>query len=380
MTLKSVNVRPDRKRVLALSKDHGSVQSIVPVVAALKAKKHAVSLLLPNDRHDVATMSGMTCETLDDQAFSVAPETYIAKVFDEANAALLLTGSSPARGGRPETPEQYAIREARRRNIPSVAVLDYWGMYEERFCSNDGSIDHTLLPDMLCALDHRCREDLLRLGVPPERVVITHNPWLDSVVRHAYRPPPPSKLLNNLGLRVLFVSQPLTKFIQTEPSLLQHELLELLVNALPQARHHRHHVLVWKHPAEPVERWQGSDRFSSPNVEVCVTEERSSALLAHVDLVVSVHSTTAFEALHLGTPCLSLRMGLPVPQLYIDELGLSKTIDTHEELRVFLGVFSPNKLRQQLVGRSKYLCDKDLFFSDGKAADRVMALVLRLIE
>lgn len=378
MTLKSMNVRSDRKRVLALSKDHGSAQTIVPVVAALKEKKHAVSLLLPNGCNAVATMSGLACEALDDQAFSFAPETYIAEVFDEANVALLLTGSSLAIGGRPETPEQYAIREARRRNIPSVAVLDYWGMYEERFCSNNGSVDHTLLPDVLCALDQRCREDLLRLGVPTDRVVITHNPWLDSVVRHSYRPPPPSKLQNNLGWRVVFVSQPLKKYRQAGRPSLQHKLLESLVNALPHVGFHR--VLVWKHPAELVEQWQSCGRFNSANVEVCLTEERSPTLLAHVDLVVSVHSTTAFEALHLGTPCLSLRMGLPVPQLYIDELGLSKTINSQEELRVFLGAVSPYKLRRQLGVRSKYWCEKGLFFSDGKATDRVMAVVLRLIE
>lgn len=380
MTLKSVNVRSDRKRVLALSRDHGSVQSIVPVIAALKAKKYSVSLLLPQGRDGVAAMFGLTGETLDEQAFSALPETYIAKVFDEANAALLLTGTSLAIRERPETPEQYAIREARRRNIPSVAVLDYWGMYEERFCSNDGCVDHKLLPDMLCVLDRRCQEDLFRLGVSPERIVITHNPWLDSVVRKANKPPPPSKLPNITGWRVLFVSQPLIKFTQADDPSLQHELLESVVNALPQAWQQRHQVLVWKHPSEPMERWSGSDRFGSSNVEVCVTEERGSSLLAHVDLVVSVHSTVAFEALHLGIPCLSLRMGLPVPQLYIDELGLSKTIDTYEELQAFFGAFSPNNLRQNFDIVRKHWCDRGLFFSDGSATDRVTAVVLGQLD
>ena len=375
-----MNLRPNTRRILALSKDHGSVQAIAPVVAELKAKNYSVSLFLSQGRHSVAAMFGLNCEMFDEQAFSAAPEKYIAKVFDEVNAALLLTGSSLAIGERPETPEQYAIKEAGRRNIPSIVVLDYWGMYEERFCSNDGSIDPTLIPNMLCVLDNRCKEDLLLLGVPPERIVITHNPWLDSVVGDAKKQPPPSKLLNNQGWRVLFISQPLKKFTEADDPSLQHELVESLVNALPQAWQQRHQVLVWKHPSEPMERWRSANRFNSPNVEVCVTDERGSTLLAHVDLVVSVHSTVAFEALHLGTPCLSLRMGLPVPHLYADELGLSKIISTHEYLQTFLRAASPFKLRKKLRELSQHCYDEGLFFSDGKATDRVVALVLQLIK
>ncbi len=375
-----MNVRPDRKCLLALSKDHGSVQSIVPVVAALKEKKYDVNFLLPIGCQDVATMFDLVFETLDEQAFLFAPEAYIAKLFDEFNPTLLLTGSSLASGVRPETPEQFAIRESHRRNIPSVVVLDYWGMYEERFCSHNGIVDHALLPNIICALDHRCREDLLRLGVPPERVVITHNPWLDSVVKHVYKSLPPPKLLNSQVWRVAYVSQPLKKFMQTETLTLQHKLLELLVSALPQLKYHKHSVLVLKHPAEPEERWQDCGQFSSPNVEVSLTQERGFDVLEHVDIVVSVNSTTAFEALHMGTPCLSLRMELPVPRLYIDELGLSTIVSNHDELRVLLGSTNPSKLRLQLSKLRKHWYNKGLFFSDGKATDRVIALILKLIE
>jgi hypothetical protein len=73
-------------------------------------------------------------------------------------------------------------------------------------------------------------------------------------------------------------------------------------------------------------------------------------------------------------------MELPVPPLYIDELGLSKIVSNHEELRVLLGSTNPSKLRQQLSQLRKHWYNKGLFFSDGKATDRVMALILKLIE
>jgi hypothetical protein len=378
---KSVNIRSNGKKfILALSKDYGSVQAIAPVAAKLKEKKCAVKLLLPINCHEVAKLYGMEWSVFDERAFSFAPEAYIANVFDESNPDLVLTGSSLASGVRPETPEQYAIREARKRKIPSVTVLDYWGMYEERFCSQVGTVDHTLLPDLLCALDHRCRDDLLRIGVPPERVVITHNPWLDRVVGYAYKSVPLFEGAYRGGWKILYVSQPLRKVMRHRTTNLQHELLELLVSALPQGERYDHSVLVWKHPAELSKSWQDLSRFNSPNVDVCVTEERSLTLLKHIDLVVSVNSTVAFEALHLGTPCLSLHMGLLLSKPYIDELGLSKTIYTHDELRFLLESTRPDELKQQLAIRSKCLSNKRIFFSDGKAVDRVVAEVLKILE
>ena len=71
------------KRILALSKDHGSLQAISPVVAALKTKSHTVRILAPKSRHDVATMLGLVCDTFDESEFLVAPHAYIAKVFDD---------------------------------------------------------------------------------------------------------------------------------------------------------------------------------------------------------------------------------------------------------------------------------------------------------
>lgn len=376
-----MTVLADKKRILALSKDRGSVQAIVPVVAELGVHLQlTVKLVSPAGCHALPAAWGLVSDTLDEGAFAADPEAYMAKVFDEIEPQLLLSGSSPARGITPETPEQFAIREAHRRRIPSVAVLDYWGMYKERFGASDGSIDVTLLPDRLCVLDRRCRDDLQQLGVPIERMVVTHNPWMDGVIRQALDPPPPSDLLSNKGWRVLFVSQPLSGWLLPNQQPPQHELLAALVSALPRAGDERHRVLVWKHPAEEEDRWEDVGRFSSDDVEVLVTGERGAAILAHVDIVASVHSTIAYEALHYGTPSLSLRCGVAyLPRSFIDELGLSKLIVTDDEMRSFLGSADPQTLRMLLRARKRRLCEEGVFFSDGKATSRVVVEVLRLV-
>ena len=174
--------------------------------------------------------------------------------------------------------------------------------------------------------------------------------------------------------------QPLSGRLLSNQQAPQHDLLAELVRALPSAGGRRHRVLVWKHPAEEDDLWANITQFSTDDVEVFVSAERGASILAHVDMVATVHSTIAYEALHYGTPSLSLRCGVEhLPSSFIDELGLSKLIATVDELRSFLASAEPRALRMQLLAQKRRFCEEGVFFSDGKATGRVMAEVLRLL-
>lgn len=371
-----------KKRILALSQDHGSVQAIVPVVAALQdCPQVVVKLLLPAGCYALLRSWDLVFDTFDKGMFAADSEAYVAKVFDRVEPQLLLSGASPAKGRAPETLEQFAILEARRRCIPSVAVLDYWGMYLERFSSCGSFVDDKLLPDKLCVLDRCCRDDLLQLGVPGEIMVMTHNPWIDGVVGQVFDLPSPSGLLSNADWCVLFVSQPLSRWQLPNKQYLQHELLSDLVRALPPKERRRHRILVWKHPVEDESRWADIDRFSTNDADVLLSNERGAAILAYVDMVATVHSTIAYEALHYGTPTLSLRSGVEnIPASIINVLGLSKIIKSVQELKSFLALADLNVLRIQLLAQKRLLCKEGVFFSDGMATCRVMAEVLQLLN
>jgi hypothetical protein len=362
------------KRVLALSRDRGSIQAIVSVAAMLQANSVYVSLFSPPDCHPLVRHHGLMPSILDMQEFSVSPNEYISTLFQDSNPDLLLMGSSPAAGERPGTPEQFAINEARKLGIPSITVLDSWGMYEERFCGKDNVIADAMLPDKICALDIRCRDDLIRLGVPESRIAITHNPWLDKVAAEGETPFVKKSTGN---LRALFVSQPLNKLVKADNHSLHYQLLSTLVGAMPPEG--RHEVLIWRHPAESAERWRNSEQLGSSKVEVRVIEERSN-ILANLDFMATVNSTTAYEALHLGTPCFSFKFWSSLPTSYIEELGLSISITNQDELRFILDSFDSNDIRSRLAANKVCLREKGIFFSDGQATERVLAEVMRLIR
>lgn len=358
--------------VLGVSTDRGSAQAIAPVVAELsRITDLKVDVVAPAAVHDLFRNSAATVSDPGGE-FAAAPEPYVRRIFEQVQPRLVITGASRAKQRPPETAEQYAVLEARRRGVTSFCILDYWGMYRQSFGTSGDGVDLTLVPDWIGALDRRCRDDLVALGIPAERITITHNPWLDRLVKE--RVPAPHPVLQASGRRVLLVMQPLAPAPADASKEFWRSVLRTIESSLaslPGALRHR--VIVWRHPAQQSDSF---DRFFSAghhNVDVIPVEERSAGILAHVDVLVTVHSTVAYEAAHYGTPCVSLRMGIADMAVSpMDELGLSRLVRSLDELGSFLRTVEPSARRAELLAKKPALLEQGLFFSDGKATARVV--------
>lgn len=367
------------RHVLALSRDRGSMQAILPVIKALSADAAInVSVVSMEVSRTLCEHYGINAEYLDPQEYQNAPAVSIATLVERIRPDLILSGSSPARGLLPETPEQYGIIEGRRRGIPSVAVLDFWGMYHERFVACGDRVSLDLLPDVLCVLDERCQADLFDLGVPIARMRITHNPWLDRVAKESVLPSIASPLTQGAGgFRIVFVSQPLAeRGMSCSWAYDQEQLLRFLLDALPESSGRAHRVLVWPHPGEQPDRWRNASHSPRSDVEVLVTEERGASVLAHVDLVASSHSTVIYETLYHGTPAISLRPdGSGLSPMHTDQLGLSLLFDQLDLLSEYFLKMDPVAERRRLLNAKQQLLARQVFFSDGEATRRVTETV-----
>jgi len=363
-------------RVLAMSRDRGGVQAIIPVVERIcSSPDYVVKAYFSSDCVQLADKWNVESDSLEKSDFVVDPDGWMSRVFDLFDPQLLLTGTSRPNNVETRTPEQYAIREAHRRCIPCIAVLDYWGMYQDRFCLRDGVLDETILPDTICALDSFCRDDLVRLGIPLDRIEVTHNPWIDSIVTQLGNVMASSSH-DDYDWDVVFISQPLYGISETSPSVLKKELLNTLVYALSKSGKHRNRVRVWKHPAEDVREWKDVDGFSVENVDVSLCQECRDKVLASVDAVASVHSTLVYEALYYGTSSISLRIGLEkLPKLHIEQLGLSESIATRGQLENFFKMNKPNEMRKKSIRLKEILLQEGAFFSDGNAATKVLQVI-----
>ena len=352
----------------------------MPVIGAFRALPgHEVSVVSVALSRPLLDGGDVAIESLDEAMFHRDPAACMTTVFDRVKPHVIVSGSSPAKGALPETPEQYGILAAKRLGVPSVGILDYWGMYEQRFVREGTSADLSLVPNKLCVLDRRAFNDLLALGVPPERMAVTHNPWMDRVVRDALECRSADRQHSRNTLHVLFVSQP---FAETRAvrqwSYTQKTLFERLVRALPPLRAgESHRVTVWPHPAESQDRWHDLSAASRADVKVTISDLRGARIFGEIDLLVSGHSTVAYEALYHGVPCVSLRSaGESHDTLLTEELGLTHHLPDFESVRRFLALTDFEKLRRELDIRRESLTAQKVFFSDGNATARVTSEIL----
>lgn len=367
------------KTVLALSRDGGSVQTIIPVLQALQGRE---DVLLKAYAHPqslrVWASSSINAARWDEASFQSDPAAFMAALFDSARPDLLLCGSSPARGPVPETPEQYALLEARKRSVPSLSILDYWGMYKERF---DDPVRKELIPDHLCVLDQRCYDSLKALGVPQNVMTVTHNPWIDRVAKEAARPRAvPAKRDN--ALHVLFISQPLAEMKAVRSwGYDQEEMFADLVAALA-ARPcvGTHSIKIWTHPNEDRARWSNLQAYEQPNVRVILEDERDRAPFVWADCVVSSHSTMIYEALYFDVPCVSYRpRGEGLEPLWTDEAGLSVLLTSQKALESYIRHTDFSVDKQRVASRRRTLTQQGLFFSDGHATERVVKVIEKIL-
>lgn len=359
------------------------MQAIAPVIAALDGTgAMEVSTYATRESWPVTVKLGLRAARLEETAFTTNPVAYVRSLFDDHRPDLILSGSSPVRGAAPETPEQFAILEARRRGLPSLAVQDYWGMYAERFTRDGMSLDHDLLPDRLCVLDRRALDDLGTLGVPRQRMSITHNPWLDRLVKDAAAAVFTRRTSG--AMTVLLVSQPLAEMQQVRNwPYDQYTLFEYLLAALPHASANRHGatIQILPHPSEDVSRWEtllARKGRTDVKVEIRYSEP---GLLSKADYVVTSHSTLAYEALYFGSPCISLRPDAEsLPRHWIEDLGLSQVFHEVDSLRHYLTASDPAGERRRVMRLKHELGAVGLFFSDGKATGRVVHEIGGLLD
>ena len=369
----------NRPIILALADDIGSMQAILPVIIELNNDDSlSINVAANKVSGNLLNAHRIEAEYFDRKKKEDSPSGWIASLLERIKPDLVLSGTSPAKGPKPDTLEQLCVLECKKRQIGTVAVLDFWGMYKERFMVSSDRVSKDLLPDILCVMDEHCRLDLIKLGVPSSQILVTQNPWMDHVVAAAKKPPPPSGHTKGIaGFCCLFVSQPLKEMkAYRRCDYDQHDILDSIIEVLPEFTGKNHRILVWKHPGENAETWKKNKVIQRSDVEIRIIEERGAPILAHVDMVASSHSTVFYEALYYGTACLSLRpYGTCNTSMYTDELGLSMLISGKKNLKNFLNDFDSTASRRKLMQIKKQMAIQKLFFSDGKATQRICDIV-----
>lgn len=158
--------------ILVIARQAGAAAALAPVVGLLRSRRDTIFVAAPTaTAHDAFELAGTAPDV------ELPPEPTPEWLRDWLRAqgvAAVLTGTS----FEPDVDRRFWTA-ARELSLPSVAVLDHWFNYAERF-SDQAPFDS--LPDVVAVMDEGAASDLRGLGVPDDRLRVTGHPHLDEIV------------------------------------------------------------------------------------------------------------------------------------------------------------------------------------------------------
>lgn len=259
--------------------------------------------------------------------------------------------------------EQAVLQAAASLGVPSVGMVDLFGMDSDTYVLREAK------PDWTCVIAGSVRDRLLARGFAPDGVVVTGNPAFDGLFAPAAREAAQRFAVARSweGRDIILyvgawepVAHPSTDIPPGRDFPIEIEgILRGYVASRPStALVVRYHPGDWfeypRHPHDP------AVHFSEP------PSEPIHPLILASSVVVNTNSTVGLEAAIVGKPVISIENSPSVHHWFsLADLGVSHPSPTQRDL--------PQTLDEVLAHRR----GSDAFRSDGRAAWRVAAVVLR---
>jgi hypothetical protein len=363
--------------VLVVCGDAGGAAAIAPVVARLKMEGR----LNPRSLASRYAAPALQSYNLDVEDLLEVPSMTVAEsYFRNFCPALLITGTTWG----PEQPEKPFLAMSRAFGVPSLTVLDFWTNYRARFDDETGALAY--LPDRIAVMDALAQREMLAEGFPPEILIVTGAPHLDSLssVRATFTIARRTALRTRLGvgekeLLVLFASQPVSELYGESLGYTEQRVLALLIaalDALAQRDQVSLTLALRPHPRENIDKFSG---VRPAHVRIATAADGSGRDWAMAsDLVVGMISALLLEACYLGCLTVSLqpnltksdmlptnRSRLSLPVYAEEEIGptLREALLNEEfrrEQRVRLGTANlPEGATQNVVKLAYQMCHTD---------------------
>ena len=313
-----------------LAHDPGGYEAIFPVAKQLSANKEVtVRVLLAGKASEAMPLFRCNEEEI---------EKIILDKISNNEHFILVTGTSWN-----SLVELKCIRLCKKNNIKTIAILDYWSSYCDRFKYENEMV----YPDWIFVMDQLAYDEATAAGINPSIMKITGNPGLDYYVQR-----------NNRNRNVLFFSQPLSMLYKIDDIGYDEFIsFELFLNACKELGLYPH---IKFHPKETPDM---IERFGQYSVDGPIEE-----IARDYSAVVGMTTMGLLQCSLMGLPVISFQPNLKTHDLcIINKLGITK------------GAFSYAELVDQLKIITGAINEIHLpFWYDGKSTDRVVKALLEI--
>ena len=280
--------------------------------------------------------------------------------------------------------ERALVVAGKLKGIPTLAIqhgnigpLHMGYMFSKDSVSAYGSVEtpYCPIPDKTAVYGQYYYDLLTRMSAyPPSSVVITGQPRYD-ILAMADRVFSRESFCAKLGLDpdrkiVLVATQPLLRpireaFIRRVLAALKH---------FPEVQ-----IIIKTHPREKGESYKKAVEKENVKVVILPSKSETFEALYACDLLVAGFSTVITEALVVGKPAVTVSLGGEEPTPFYK--GVTLRVDKEEDLAPAIRkALYDEKTREKLKKERKKFVSKYAHKQDGKATERVISLIERMIK
>ena len=381
-----------RKKVLATSWHPGGANAIVPVIKRLSDEKTVDVITVGHQYSEkIFEAAGINYKKIADYGLQDVSSGSMETLIKAEAPRLVLIGTSTQDENNKDVIEQTATLAAKKQNVLTLAVLDFWGNYSQRFNDiyTDTGEKFKFLPNKIAIMDQYAMEDMLSEGFDKNRLVITGNPHFDNLESRAkaFTPAEKQGIRDKIGLsaEVIFFyaasawEKDAKDFGYWDLDNIQ--LINEAINELPGEQKNKVGIAIKLHPRVPPEDLDAITKYlntHSNNQIKLVSGIGPQELALASDLTFTPASTIGIEAVYMGKPCISLQPGLSGPDfLYIlTKNGIIPIGYTKQECKELVkrAILNEPYRKQALIEQASS------FRTDGKATERVANLVYELLQ
>lgn len=233
----------------------------------------------------------------------------------------------------------------------------------------------------MAVLSPSAKEAYISMGVPAEKIFITGQPRFDLVWQKEFHR---ERILKELGIPenkgiVILATQPLLGFLWKEEE--WERFIETVVRAMDD--YPEEQLVLKLHPNESLEDYQELLTRMKCNNKVVICQNIDLYELLHAcDLLMTVHSTVALEAMLFNKPVICLDFtGRNIFQSFYTESGAAISVRSEGELSPAIqkALYDP-RARDEQEQNMKRFVSKHVYKPDGQVSKRVAELIIQLIE
>jgi len=269
------------------------------------------------------------------------------------------------------TPDGIVCRDfwflAEKYNIPSIAYVDSWWGYKERFQMEMEKFP-PVLPDQIAVVDDVVKDAMISLGFTECRISVLGSPRFEILatslrIRDVEKI---NEIKKKIGLRkedfvLVFVSQPIEKAMGsaeicgfTERTTIC-AIIEVL-KELPKQIKGRLTLIIVPHPEDDIRELKKIVENNKPCFRFSFKDMKLSLDLIYIaDLIVGMHSILLTEAVIMQRPVLSVQLNQKREEILATNMvGATTAIRTKEQLITLLSkAIIEESYRKSMLDRQK---------------------------